>query len=130
MGSGSLLLFSCLDNAMECVVYGCDGLNKKGFTRPYVLSEHTLVIFGSYCNAQKYQKRNTCPEAEYGSSLVFLHLHTGMWRPSAGTVCLHVHGRNVCEVQVRRHTYTSLSLVTYISMTPRDDMFCVLQVRI
>ena len=32
------------DNAIECVVHGCDVLNKRGFARPYVLSEHTLVI--------------------------------------------------------------------------------------
>ena len=31
------------DNAIECVVHGCDVLNKRGFARPYVLSEHTLV---------------------------------------------------------------------------------------
>ena len=33
------------DNATECVVCmaGCDVLNKKGFTRHYVLSEHTIV---------------------------------------------------------------------------------------
>ena len=31
------------NNAIECVVHGCDVLNKRGFTRPYVLSEHTLV---------------------------------------------------------------------------------------
>ena len=35
--------FFCIDNAMECVVHGCDELNKRGFARPYVLSEHTLV---------------------------------------------------------------------------------------
>ena len=29
------------DNAIECVVHGCDVLNKRGFARPYVLSEHT-----------------------------------------------------------------------------------------
>ena len=31
------------DNAIEWVVHGCDVLNKRGFARPYVLSEHTLV---------------------------------------------------------------------------------------
>ena len=31
------------DNAIECVVRGCDVLNKRGFALPYVLSEHTLV---------------------------------------------------------------------------------------
>ena len=31
------------DNATECVVHGCDVLNKRGFARPYMLSEHTLV---------------------------------------------------------------------------------------
>ena len=45
--SGSLLLFllsiQC-NCAMECVVHGCDGLNKRGFAHPYVLSEHTLVV--------------------------------------------------------------------------------------
>ena len=30
---------------IECVLHGCDVLNKRGFARPYVLSEHTLVIF-------------------------------------------------------------------------------------
>ena len=29
--------------AIECVLHGCDVLNKRGFARPYVLSEHTLV---------------------------------------------------------------------------------------
>ena len=38
--SGSLLLFSP-DNA---IVHGCDVLNKRGFARPYVLLEHTLVV--------------------------------------------------------------------------------------
>ena len=32
------------DNAIECVVHGCDVLNKRGFARPYVPSEHTLVL--------------------------------------------------------------------------------------
>ena len=31
------------NNAIECVVHGCDVLNKRGFARPCVLSEHTLV---------------------------------------------------------------------------------------
>ena len=31
------------DNAIEYVVHGCDVLNKRGFARPYMLSEHTLV---------------------------------------------------------------------------------------
>ena len=35
------------DNAMECVVHGCDVLNKRGFARPYVLSEHTLVVYSA-----------------------------------------------------------------------------------
>ena len=34
------------DNAIACVLHGCDVLNKRGFARPYVLSEHTLVIVG------------------------------------------------------------------------------------
>ena len=25
-------------------MHGCDVLNEKGFARPYVLSEHTLVV--------------------------------------------------------------------------------------
>ena len=41
--SGSLLLFSP-DNAIECVLHACDVLNKRGFARPYVLSEQTLVM--------------------------------------------------------------------------------------
>ena len=28
------------DNAIECVVHGCDVFNKRGFDRPYVLSEY------------------------------------------------------------------------------------------
>ena len=32
------------DDAIECVVHGCNVLNKSGFASPYVLSEHTLVI--------------------------------------------------------------------------------------
>ena len=28
-------------------MHGCDVLNKRGFARPYVLSEHTLVIGSS-----------------------------------------------------------------------------------
>ena len=32
------------DNAIECVVHSCDAFNKRGFARPYVLSEHTLVL--------------------------------------------------------------------------------------
>ena len=39
--SGSLLLSP--DNAIECVVHGCDVLNKRGFACLYVLSEYTLV---------------------------------------------------------------------------------------
>ena len=37
--------YSCLDDALvqECVVHGCDGLNKRSFSRPLVLLEHTLV---------------------------------------------------------------------------------------
>ena len=31
------------DNAIECVVHGCDVLNKRGFACPYVLSEHTHI---------------------------------------------------------------------------------------
>ena len=42
--SGSLHATPSPDNAIECVVHGCDVLNKKGFAHPYVLSEHTLVI--------------------------------------------------------------------------------------
>ena len=42
-GKSSLVELSP-DNAIECVVHGCDVLNKGGFVRPYVLSEHTLVI--------------------------------------------------------------------------------------
>ena len=34
--------FSC--HAIECVVHGCDVLNKRGFARPYMQSEHTLVL--------------------------------------------------------------------------------------
>ena len=40
-GASSLLLF--LLTMQECFVRGCDALNKRGFARPYVLSEHTLV---------------------------------------------------------------------------------------
>ena len=39
--SGSLL--------MECVVHGCDVLNKRGFARPYLLSDHTLVVMHLAC---------------------------------------------------------------------------------
>ena len=42
--------FSCLDNAMECR----DGLNKRGFARPYVLSEHTLVFAEFKLNVEKH----------------------------------------------------------------------------
>ena len=62
MGRGKLATLSP-DNAIECVVHGCDVLNKRGFARPYVLSEHTLVLI--YLTAKNsgadrnYQ--NTCP---------------------------------------------------------------------
>ena len=29
--------------AIECVLHGCDVLNKRGFARPNMLSEHTLL---------------------------------------------------------------------------------------
>ena len=45
-GKGAKWKFATLspDNAIECVVHGCDVLNKRGFARPYVQSEHTLVM--------------------------------------------------------------------------------------
>ena len=42
-GIRGLVEFATL-SAIEFVVHGCDVLNKRGFARPYVLSEHTLVI--------------------------------------------------------------------------------------
>ena len=49
-GKGGLVeaCYSSPDTAIECVVHGCDVLNKRGFTRPYVLSEHTLKDVGPW----------------------------------------------------------------------------------
>ena len=47
MGRGKLATLSS-DNA---IVHGCDVLNKRGFSRTYVLSEHTLVNFDSIFHA-------------------------------------------------------------------------------
>ena len=47
------------DNAIERVVHGCDVLNKRGFARPYVLSEHTLVyMYSKHVHVVHLHKQN------------------------------------------------------------------------
>ena len=75
--SGSLLLAP--DNAIECVVHGCDVLNTMGFTRPYVLSEHTFKMQCQTCQDTRIG-RDTCmqfhqtPAHMHACIITYMHL--------------------------------------------------------